>query len=85
MDGATDGGAPGGATDGGGSNSSIKRRGCRGGKKHRKKTKTEDHGDWSNWNRIPGSGNDGSGSSWKKNYTKGGGYLSAARKARGWR
>ena len=74
----------GGATDGGGSNFTAKRRGVRGGKKHRKKTKREDHEDWSDWNRIPGS-NSGSDSSWKKNYSRSGGYLSAAQKARGWR
>ena len=76
----------GGATDGGGSTFSAKRRGVRGGKKHRKKSK-QDHPDWSStgsWNRIPGSAS-GSDSSWKKNYTRNGGYLSAAQKTRGWR
>ena len=76
----------GGATGGGGSNFSAKRRGVRGGKKHRKKSK-QDHEDWSSpgsWNRMPGSAS-GSDSSWKKNYTRNGGYLSAAQKTRGWR
>ena len=75
----------GGATDGGGSTFSAKRRGVRGGKKHRKKSK-QDHPDWSStgsWNRIPGSAS-GSDSSWKKNYTRNGGYMQASRKARGW-
>ena len=95
--GTTDGGQ-GGTTDGGGSVHSVKRRGNRGGKKHRKKSK-QDHPDWNSsgsWNRVPGSASgserqraSGSGSdgSWKhasRNYTREGGYMQTSRKARGW-
>ena len=78
-------GGQGAMTDGGGS-VGPKRRGNRGGKKHRKKQNTGSASEGS-WHRVPGgaSGASGSEGSWKsasKNY---GGYVASSRKARGWR
>ena len=87
--GMTDGGeateGQGAATDGGGS-AGPKRRGNRGGKKHKKRQSgsTSDAG-WYNIGSGHGSGSDGSRGSWKswKGY---GGYMAASKKARGgWR
>ena len=76
------------ATDGGGS-VGPKRRGNRGGKKHRKKQNTGSTSDAGWYNIGSGaSGSDGSRGGWKswKSGTKGyGGYVAASQKARGWR
>ena len=84
-------GGQGAMTDGGGS-VGPKRRGNRGGKKHRKKQNTGSTSD-AGWYRVPGgtsgaSGSEGSRGSWKswKSATKGyGGYVAASQKARNWR
>ena len=83
--GTTDGGQ-GGMTDGGDSWVGPKRRGNRGGRKHRKKQNTGSASD-SGWHRMPGgaSGASGSDGSWKSASKSYGGYVAASRKARGWR
>ena len=91
--GMTDGGemtgGQGGMTDGGESWVGPKRRGNRGGRKHRKKQNTGSASD-SGWHRVPGgasgaSGSEGSWKSWKSASKGYGGYVAASQKARGWR